>query len=248
MAASPFSYSGPSSGSIANPVASNCVRAAANNVAPRSGDRQTRLTPLADLLGITPPEGEAGHPGVRPHDQSDIVAFLRDHQAFLERTPRSIRIQLPKREDARSVQGAGPGDGPRLRARRGEGFRQPVASFVRVAPLLLEKPEVRGELERLGSLPMFQEPGKRGPHAVMIPFQSVHPRRVVRSDQMRLRFRSEREQSLGAVSPPCFLGHLGPLLRTDASYLPRSWHLTRPTRGFPDLRIRETPALPSMKR
>src|SRR5207247_4413280 len=105
-----------------------------------------------------------------------------------------------------------------------------VRSVVRAAPLLLEKPEVRGELERLGSLPMFQEPGKRGPHAVMITFQSVHPNRVVRAHQMRLRFRSEREQSLGAVSLPCFLGHFGPLLRIAASVLQRSWHLTRPTR------------------
>src|SRR5207247_4854693 len=107
------------------------------------------------------------------------------------------------------------------------GFRQPVASFVRVDPLLLEKPEVRGELERLGSLPMLQEPGERGPHAVVIPFQSVHPRRVVRSDQVRLRLRGEREQRLGAVSLPCFLGHFGPLLRIAASFLPRSWLPTR---------------------
>src|SRR5205807_4212247 len=113
------------------------------------------LAPFTDLLGISPPESEAGHPGVRPHDQSDIVAFLRDRQAVLERTPRGIRIQLPKREDARSVECAGAGDGPSLRARRGEGFRQPVASFVRVPPFLLEQPEVRGALERLGSLPMF---------------------------------------------------------------------------------------------
>src|SRR5207247_9707674 len=109
-------------------------------------------------------------------------------------------------------------------------------------------PGARGELERLASLPMFQEPGKRGPQAVVIPFQSVHPDRVVRAHQMRLRFRSEREQSLGAVSLPCFFGHFGPLLRIDASLLQRSWPIARPTRGFPDLRIRETPALPSMKR
>src|SRR5207244_2443657 len=132
---------------------------------------------------------------------------------------RGIRIQLSKREDAGSVQRAGPGDGTRLRARRGEGFRQPVTSFVRVSPLLLKEPEVRGELECLGSLPMFQEPRERGLHAVVIPFQSVHPRRVVRTHQMRLRLCGEREQRLESASLPCFPGHVVPPLRIADSSL-----------------------------
>src|SRR5439155_1069214 len=44
MAANPFSYSGPSSGSIARPVASNCALAAAKSVAARVGFPWPRAT------------------------------------------------------------------------------------------------------------------------------------------------------------------------------------------------------------
>src|SRR5256886_3323299 len=156
-----------------------------------------------------------------------MVAFLRNRQALFDRPPRGALAQLPRRGDARPVQGTGRGDGPRLRARRDESFPQPFASLVRVPPFLLEQPEIRRELERVGSPPMLQKPGERGLQPVMIPFQSIHPRRIVRSHQMRFRLRGKREQRLRAASLPCLPGHVAPPLRIADSLLQGSRRVNR---------------------
>src|SRR3989442_3831136 len=148
----------------------------------------------------------------------DIVLLPRDRQALLERTPRRVLVQFPKREDARTVQGARSGDGPRLGTGCCEGFRQPGASLVRVPSFFLERPHVRGELERLGSFPMSEKPGERGLQPRVIALQSVHPRRAVRPPKVRLRLRGERKQPLRAASLPRFPRHVVPLSESTDRY------------------------------
>jgi len=71
--------------------------------APLSGDRQALLAQSAHLPGVAPPKGQTGHPCGRPHDHVNVISLLRDRQAFLERPPRRVLVEFPKREDARTV-------------------------------------------------------------------------------------------------------------------------------------------------
>ena len=60
-----------------------------------------------------------------------------------------------------------------------------------------EQPQSPGEPEPEFGLPAFAREGKGGPEVVVLGFEPVHPRYLLRSDQLRLRFLGEGEEVLG---------------------------------------------------
>ena len=164
-----------------------------------SRDRQGLLAPLSDFARVPPAEGEASESRRRADDETDVVLLPRDGPALLERLPSRLLVEIPEREDARAVEGSRPGDGPRPRSGRREGLRQPRSRFFRVPAFLLEQPQVRRELERVGSSAVIEEPGKRGPERLVFLLETLHPGRVGRPPQVRLRLRCDCEKPFGAV-------------------------------------------------
>src|SRR5438552_2356581 len=151
------------------------------------------------LRACPPAEGEASESRRRADHETDVVLLLPDRPALLERLPSRLLVEIPEREDARAVEGSRPGDGPRPRSGRREGLRQPRSRFFRVPAFLLEQPQVRRELERVGSSAVIEEPGKRGPERLVFLLETLHPGRVGRPPQVRLRLRCDCEKPFGAV-------------------------------------------------